>query len=131
VQSKPFSIFLIALTKRDADKLAELMTDHVFIDSLGNTMPGRGKIRVGWRGYYSFCPDYWVTREGILGNGNIVAVFGAAGGAVAANGKLRPGNKWRTSGALILGDSPAIDHGMPVVKPRITNSDGCRIPASD
>ena len=94
--------FLDRINKRDADKLAELMSeDHVFIDSLGNTMQGREKMRAGWRGYYSFCPDYWVTHEEILGNGNIVAVFGAAGGTIAANGKLPPENKWRTSAAWL------------------------------
>ena len=94
--------FLDRINKGDADKLAELMSeDQVFIDSLGNTMQGREKMRAGWRGYYSFCPDYWVTHEEILGNGNIVAVFGAAGGTIAANGKLPPENKWRTSAAWL------------------------------
>jgi ketosteroid isomerase-like protein len=82
--------FLDRINKRDADKLAELMTeDHVFIDSLGNTVQGREKMRAGWRGYDSICPDYWVTHEEILGNGNIVAAFGAAGGTIAANGGHR------------------------------------------
>ena len=41
--------FLDRINKRDADKLAELMSeDHVFIDSLGNTMQGREKMRAGW-----------------------------------------------------------------------------------
>jgi ketosteroid isomerase-like protein len=94
--------FLDRINKRDADKLAELMTeDHVFIDSLGNTMRGREQMRAGWRGYYSFCPDYWVTHEEILENRNMVAVFGAAGGTIAANGKLPPENKWRTSAAWL------------------------------
>jgi len=92
--------FLDRINKRDADKLAELMTeDHVFIDSLGNAVRGRENMRAGWRGYYSFCPDYWVSHEEILENRNIVAVFGAAGGTIAANGKLPPENKWRTSAA--------------------------------
>jgi hypothetical protein len=75
--------------------------DHVFIDSLGNTMQGREKMRAGWRGYYSFCPDYWVTHEEILGNRNIVAIFGAAGGTIAVNGELPPENRWRTSAAWL------------------------------
>jgi ketosteroid isomerase-like protein len=92
--------FLDLINKRDADKLAERMTeDHLFIDSLGNTVRGREKMRAGWRAYYSFCPDCWVSREEILGNGNLVAVFGAAGGTIAANGKLPPENKWRTPAA--------------------------------
>jgi ketosteroid isomerase-like protein len=90
------------INQRDADKLAELMTeDHVFIDSLGNAVHGREKMRAGWRGYFAFCPDYWVSHEEIFANGNLVAVFGAAGGTIAENGKLPPENKWRTSAAWL------------------------------
>jgi uncharacterized protein (TIGR02246 family) len=89
--------FLECINQRDADKLAELMTeDHVFVDSLGQSVRGREKMRAGWRGYYAFCPDYWVSHEEIFASGNSVAVFGAAGGILAANGKLPPENKWRT-----------------------------------
>ena len=89
--------FLERINKRDADKLAELMTaDHVFVDSAGNTVQGREKMRAGWRGYFSFCPDYWVTHEEILASGAVVAVFGAAGGTIAKDGKLPPENKRRT-----------------------------------
>jgi ketosteroid isomerase-like protein len=92
--------FLDRINKRDANKLAELMTeDHVFIDSLGNSVHGREKMRAGWQGYFSFCPDYWVSHEEILANGNIVAVFGAAGGTISTSGQLAPENKWRTPAA--------------------------------
>jgi ketosteroid isomerase-like protein len=89
--------FLERINQRDVDKLAELMTeDHVFIDSLGQSVRGREKMRAGWRGYYAFCPDYWVSHEEIFPSGNLVAVFGAAGGTIATDGKLPPENKWRT-----------------------------------
>jgi len=94
--------FLEAINLRDADKLAELMTeDHVFIDSLGQSVKGRESMRLGWRGYYAFCPDYWVSHEEIFPNGNLVAVFGAAGGTIAAAGKLPQENKWRISAAWL------------------------------
>jgi ketosteroid isomerase-like protein len=90
------------INERDVDKLAELMTeDHVFIDSLGNSVRSREKMRDGWRGYYAFCPDYWVSHEEIFANGNLVAVFGSAGGTVTANGKLPPENKWKISAAWL------------------------------
>jgi ketosteroid isomerase-like protein len=92
--------FISRINQRDADKLAELMPeDHVFIDSLGQIVRGREKMRVGWRGYYASCPDYWVTHEKILSDGNVVAVFGAAGGTIAANDKLPPENQWRIPAA--------------------------------
>ncbi len=94
--------FLERINQRDADKLAELLTeDHVFIDSLGQSVRGREKMRAGWRGYYAFCPDYWVSHEEIFANGNLVAVFGAAGGTIAADGKLPPENKRRTPAAWL------------------------------
>src|SRR5271155_4643094 len=89
--------FLEHINQRDADKLADLMTDDfVFVDSLGQSVRGREKMLAGWRTYYTFCPDYWVSHEEIFSSGNTVAVFGAAGGTIAADGKLPPENKWRT-----------------------------------
>lgn len=94
--------FLERINQRDVDKLAGLMTeDHVFIDSLGHSVRGREKMRTGWQGYYAFCPDYWVSHEQILQNANTVAVFGSAGGTIAANGKLPPENKWRIEAAWL------------------------------
>jgi ketosteroid isomerase-like protein len=94
--------FLERINQRDADKLAELMTeDHVFKDSLGQSVRGREKMRAAWRGYYAFCPDYWVSQEEIFQNGNRVSVFGAAGGTIAASGKLPPENQWQTPAAWL------------------------------
>jgi uncharacterized protein (TIGR02246 family) len=94
--------FLDRINHGDADALAQLMTeDHVFIDGLGQTVRGRENMRAGWRGYYAFCPDYWVSHEKILSDGNVVAVFGAAGGTIAANGELPPENKWPTPAAWL------------------------------
>src|ERR1700683_1251256 len=86
--------FLDRVNQRDADKLAELMTeDHVFIYALGQSVRGREKMRAGWRSYYAFCPDYSVSHEEIFQSGDVVAVFGSAGGTIAAQGKLPPGKK--------------------------------------
>jgi len=94
--------FLERINQHDADKLADLMTeDHVFIDSLGNAVNGRENMRQGWRGYYAFCPDYWVSHEEIFSDGNRVAIFGAAGGTIAALGKMLAENKWRTPAAWL------------------------------
>ena len=87
--------FLARINRRDPDKLAELMTeDHVFIDSLGQIVHGRETMRGGWRGYYSFCPDYWITHDEIFEKGGRVAVFGSAGGTIG-------GTQWRTPAAWL------------------------------
>jgi len=89
--------FLDRINQHDPDKVAALLTeDHVFVDSLGQRVQGRDKMLNGWKQYYAFCPDYWVSHEEIFQNGNMVAVFGAAGGTISAGGKLPPENKWRT-----------------------------------
>ena len=92
--------FMDRINQRDPNKLAEWMTeDHVFIDSLGQAVRGRAAMRKGWQGYYAFCTDYWVSHEDILQSGNMVAVFGAAGGTISVNGKLLGENKWQTPAA--------------------------------
>jgi ketosteroid isomerase-like protein len=94
--------FMERINQRDADKLAELLSeDHLFVDSLGQNVRGREKMRAGWRSYFSFCPDYWVSHEDVFSTGNRVAVFGAAGGTIAASGSLPPANKWRTPAAWL------------------------------
>jgi ketosteroid isomerase-like protein len=94
--------FLDRINQHDPDGLADRMTDdHVFIDSLGQSVGGREKMRSGWRGYFAFCPDYWVSHEEILSSGRRVAVFGAAGGTLAEDGKLPAENKWRASAAWL------------------------------
>src|SRR5271156_5016170 len=94
--------FLDRINERNADKLAELMTEHhVFIDSLGNQVRGRDYMRTGWKAYFALCPDYWVSHEVILPSGHQVATFGAAGGTIAANATLPPENKWRMPAASL------------------------------
>ena len=88
------------INQREVDKLVELMTeDHVFIDSLGQSVRGRANMQAAWRGYFAFCPDYWVSHEDIFQHGNVVVVFGSAGGTIAAKRELPPENKWRTPAA--------------------------------
>jgi uncharacterized protein (TIGR02246 family) len=42
--------FMDRINQRDPDKVAELMTeDHVFTDSLGQTVRGREAMRKGWQ----------------------------------------------------------------------------------
>jgi ketosteroid isomerase-like protein len=94
--------FIEFINAHNLDKLAAMMTeDHVFIDSLGQAVRGREKMRTGWRSYFAFCPDYWVSHEEIFQHGNLVAVFGAAGGTIAANGNLPPEDKWRIPAAWL------------------------------
>jgi ketosteroid isomerase-like protein len=101
--------FLERINLHDADQLADLMTeDHIFIDSLGRSVTGRENMRLGWRSYYAFCPDYWVSHEEILSSEDRVAVFGTAGGTIAADEKLLPENVWQISAAWLA----IVDRGL-------------------
>jgi ketosteroid isomerase-like protein len=101
--------FMECINRKDVETLAALMTeDHVFVDSLGQAVSGRNNMRAGWRGYFAFCPDYWVSHEAIFEERSRVAVFGAAGGTVAVDKKMLPENKWRTPAAWLA----IVEHGM-------------------
>ena len=94
--------YLDRINRHDANELAEYLTeDHVFIDSLGRSIRGRDNMRSGWRDYFGFCPDYWVSHEEIFPSGQLVAVFGAAGGTIAVDGALPVENKWTVSAAWL------------------------------
>jgi uncharacterized protein (TIGR02246 family) len=100
--------FMEHINRKDVERLAALMTeDHVFVDSLGQTVRGRDNLRAGWRGYFAFCPDYWVSHEDLFEDGNRVAVFGAAGGTIAVGRKMPSENKWRTPAAWLA----VVEHG--------------------
>jgi len=88
--------FLEKINQHDVDALVSLMSEeHVLVDSLGSRFQGREKLRAGWQSYFKMCPDYTVSHEEIFAHGNIVAVFGSAGGTIAAKGGLKPENRWR------------------------------------
>jgi ketosteroid isomerase-like protein len=94
--------FMNAINAHDLERLSKFMTeDHIFIDSLGNTLNGRDKMIAGWKQYFTFCPDYWVSQEEILEKGKRVAVFGEAGGTIAREGELPIENQWRVTAAWL------------------------------
>ena len=54
--------------------------DHTFIDSHGNAITGKEKMRAGWIGYFQLFPDYKIEITQILLSGESIAAFGFAGG---------------------------------------------------
>jgi hypothetical protein len=62
-----------AITRRDADALAVMMTeDHSFVDSANKVIAGRDPVLRAWRGFFEAYPDYrnaWSdirSRHGLL-----------------------------------------------------------------
>jgi limonene-1,2-epoxide hydrolase len=89
-----------AINRHDVDAIMRIVHDaHVFVDSLGNEIRGAAAVREAWEGYLALVPDYWVRIDhGVLAP-EYVALFGAAGGTLAVEGKLQPENWWETTAA--------------------------------
>lgn len=93
--------FVRAINTHDPDALASLMTpDHKFIDSLGNIVAGRDKMRSGWAGYFAMVPDYSVTVEETLVNRDVVVFLGRSQGAYQGKDGVVPENRWHTPIAI-------------------------------
>jgi|ERR1700722_11195148 ketosteroid isomerase-like protein len=93
--------FADAISHQDVSALAELMTEnHRFIDSLGNVVEGREKMRAGWAGYFRMVPDYTVTIDETYSGGSVVVMIGSAQGTYSRDGKpaaeQSQANRWRT-----------------------------------
>jgi ketosteroid isomerase-like protein len=84
------------------DDLASLMTEeHKFIDSLGNPMVGREKMRAAWENYFNMVPDYTITVDETLSDGPVVVMLGTAQGtyrdpAKGGSALLERENRWST-----------------------------------
>jgi ketosteroid isomerase-like protein len=93
--------FVRAINRHDVEALAALMApEHRFIDSLGNAVVGREKMRSGWTGYFRMVPDYSIAIEESFTEGQVVVLLGLAEGTYAPDGKLKPGARWMAAVAL-------------------------------
>jgi len=99
--------FLRAINRQDVDRIAELMSPtHCFIDSLGNIVEGRDKMREGWAAYFRMVPDYAVAIEEYYPTSAssdadpVVIMLGIASGRYARDGELHPKNRWQTPIAI-------------------------------
>ncbi|MFZ0960481.1 MAG: nuclear transport factor 2 family protein [Terriglobia bacterium] len=92
--------FANAINHQSAAEIADLMTeDHVFIDSLGNKVEGKQRMKAGWEAYFRMVPDYSIVIAETFVDGAEVAMLGTAQGTYSADGALRPENKWSTPAA--------------------------------
>jgi ketosteroid isomerase-like protein len=100
--------WLAAINSHNVTALAELMSpDFLFVDSLGNRVEGASSMEAGWRGYFAFCPDYWVREELTLSEGDTMLLAGEAGGTI-------DGQAWRIPAAW-----KAVIHDGRVVEWRV------------
>ncbi len=93
--------FLRAINRQDVDALVALMSpEHRFVDSLGNVVEGREKLREGWAAYFRMVPDYAVAIEETYPSERAVVLLGVAQGTFTRNGTLHPENRWQTPVAV-------------------------------
>ncbi|MGA2754750.1 MAG: nuclear transport factor 2 family protein [Terracidiphilus sp.] len=93
--------FVRAINRQDVGALAELMTEeHRFVDSLGNVVEGRDRMRAGWKSYFSMVPDYTIAVEETYCDGPVVVMLGRAQGTYAVDGRTAAENRWETPAAF-------------------------------
>jgi ketosteroid isomerase-like protein len=86
--------FANAINEHNVDKICSLMTDdHKFIDSQGNEVVGKEKMRTAWIGYFQLFPDYKIEITDMFINGDTIAAFGFAGGTFQGLSDKK-GNYW-------------------------------------
>jgi ketosteroid isomerase-like protein len=82
MNKKVFDDFVDAINEHNVEKLHSLMTeDHKFIDSYGNEVSGKDKMRSGWIEYFHWFPDYNIEITDLFIENNTIAAFGFAGGS--------------------------------------------------
>ena len=73
--------FVEAVNSCDPEKvLAHVSDNHVFVDSLGFRTSGRGAVREAWIAYFKMVPDYRITLDQVIEQGEVVIAFGMATG---------------------------------------------------
>jgi len=84
---------LCAINDHNVDVLALLMSpDHLFVDSLGNRVQGATRMQMGWRSYFTMCPDYRIQIDIVISELGTILAVGEAGGSI-------DGIVWRTPAA--------------------------------
>ena len=87
--------FVDKINRHDVPGLYNLMADdHVFVDSIGDTLKGREEMRKAWIAYFYLFPDYAITCTEIFVKGDVVAIFGTAHGTYSASGEVTKVNSW-------------------------------------
>ncbi len=92
--------FINRINQHDVEALTAFMSkNHLFVDSLGNSVKGRKKMAEGWTGYFTLFPDYHISVTEMFQRGSTFAVLGTASGTYTPRGKSKNDNKWRVPAA--------------------------------
>jgi limonene-1,2-epoxide hydrolase len=101
--------FVRAINRQDVEGLVALMaSEHRFVDSLGNVVEGREKMRAGWTAYFRMVPDYSIAVDESFCDGPVVLLLGFAEGTYAPAGEPKLENRWKTPAAIRV----QVEHGL-------------------
>jgi len=92
--------FVAAINSGRPDAVAALMTDdHSFMDSLGNRVSGRDAVSQGWVHYFSMVPDYRISVDRIMCDGDRFILVGRASGTYSPDGVRTADRHWNIPAA--------------------------------
>jgi ketosteroid isomerase-like protein len=87
--------FMNAINDHDVQKIYILMADdHEFIDSHGNRIIGKDKMKAGWTGYFQLFPDYKIEITDLFVKEGMIAAFGFAEGTYKNKKVENQQNHW-------------------------------------
>jgi ketosteroid isomerase-like protein len=73
--------FVKAINDHNVDEIVNLMSEnHVFVDAMDGKHIGRKGMKEGWKSYFELFPDYKIEILDVVERGEVVALFGYAGG---------------------------------------------------
>jgi hypothetical protein len=92
--------FVNEVNRHDLENIVALLADdHLFVDSLGQEVRGKERMREAWRAYFEIFPDYHLAVKEWFQNGRVVGMFGTASGTLAFGGQLPVENRWKLPAA--------------------------------
>jgi len=88
--------FADAISHADVNKIYSLMADdHLFIDSQGNKMEGKEKMKQAWTEYFGLFPDYKIEIDEIFEKDSSICLLGYASGTYKNLDNENDSNHWR------------------------------------
>ena len=92
--------FADAISHADVDKIYSLMADdHLFIDSQGNKLKGKEKMKKAWSEYFGLFPDYKIEIDEVFEKDSSICIIGHASGTYKNIHDKNDSNHWRIPAA--------------------------------
>ncbi|HUL43590.1 MAG TPA: nuclear transport factor 2 family protein [Bacteroidota bacterium] len=92
--------FVQQINRHDVEGIGRLMSDdHVFIDAHGNAVEGKEKMRVGWKHYFEWFPDYRIDISITMEDHDLVLLCGEASASYQGLGNTDAARSWKLPAA--------------------------------